>query len=332
MEIAAALAKIDRTKELILSRNDAGPDCGLVFGSLISKCSALEKLDLSYNHIEIGAAGLFNALKNSNLKHLDFSKNGINDMIASDIAKGLRTNKTLQILDLSSNHITNKGISEIAPAFKKCTTLEVLRLNNNPFHGPGASVVLNSIGENLKLLDLSSIKGNLTFEKTLAKYKKSGRTIQVLYGSKVRYDLFSREYWKTDTDTINETNALACAQKLADEKGLSLKNVFKGIHASFLLQKFEAAQSADEDTKKDDKEDAGKMTIDNFAKGLVNSPLAVPKATAIELAKALSVEEKVDLWDIIPRIKLRPDDLAVKPKVKKQEPPAEKSKDKKKKK
>ncbi|GBM97092.1 Leucine-rich repeat-containing protein 74A [Araneus ventricosus] len=333
MEIAAALAKIDRTKELNLSRNDAGPDCGLVFGSLINKCSALEKLDLSHNHFETGAAGLFGTFKKSNLKLLDFSHNGINDMIIPDIAKGLRANKTLQVLDLSSNHVTNKGIVDLSPAFKKCSTLEVLQLNNNPFHGPGASAVLNSIGENMKLLDLSGIKGNLNFEKTMAKYKKSGRAVKVLYGSKIRHDLLPRDYRQQRDDSIDESNALVYAQRLADEKGLSLKNVFKGIHASFLVQKTEeASQSADEDTKKDDKDEVRKMSVDDFAKGLMSSPLAPPKAISVELANALSVDETVNLWDVIPRIKWRPDDLAAKAKVKKQEPPPKKSKDKKKKK
>ncbi|GIX91493.1 hypothetical protein CEXT_618531 [Caerostris extrusa] len=56
----------------------------------MSKCSELEHLDLSYNHFEEGSSGLFGALKNSNLKYLNFSKNGINDEAMEALAKGLR--------------------------------------------------------------------------------------------------------------------------------------------------------------------------------------------------------------------------------------------------
>ncbi|GFU07551.1 leucine-rich repeat-containing protein 74A [Trichonephila clavipes] len=333
IEIAAALMKIDRTKELILSKNSASSACGLVFGSSINKCSALERLDLSSNFFEEGAGGIFSTFKFSNLKYLNFSDNGINDEAMPDLAKGLRGNKSIQELDLSNNFISNKGITEFAPALKKSSTLETLRLTNNPFHGISTNILLRSTGENLKLLDITGIQVNLAFLKTWNKFKKSGRTTQVLFGSVIRHDMLPQDYIPLQDQAIDTSNALDFAQQFADEKGISLKHVFNDINSNFIIEKaMEALQTADEEAAvKETKPRL--MTTDDFARALSSSELSVPKSIATELANALSVDGMVNMWEICSKIKWRPDDLAAKVKsVKKEPPPDKKSKDKKKKK
>ncbi|GFS91829.1 leucine-rich repeat-containing protein 74A [Nephila pilipes] len=328
-EIATTLMKVDRIKELILSKNSASAACGLVFGTSINKCSALERLDLSSNFLEEGAAGLFGTFKLSNLKYLNFSDNGINDEAMSDLAKGLRGNKSIQELDLSNNFISNKGIIEFAPALKKNSTLEILRLTNNPFHGIATNVLLRSTGENLKLLDISGIQVNLEFLKTWHKFKKSGRAIKVLFGSVIRHDMLPRDFIQFQDKPIDASNALHFAQQFADEKGISLKHVFNDINADFIKQKATEAPSAEEVVVEDK---VRLMTTDEFAKSLMSSELAVPKSMANEIAKALCVDGMVNMWEICSKIKWRPDDLAAKVKSMKKEPPPDKSKDKDKKK
>ncbi|XP_035230224.1 leucine-rich repeat-containing protein 74A-like [Stegodyphus dumicola] len=327
--IAQELMKVDNIKELNLSRNDFSADRSAAFGSCIAKCVTLEKLDLSCNHFEDGAIGLFIVLKNSNLKFLDISRNGIPDEAMPVLAAGLRGNKSLQELSLSSNYITNKGAVLLAPGIRGSSTLEILRLSYNPFQGAAASAVLNSAGNNLKILDLSGIKGNIDFLKTLRSYEKCGKNLEVLFGTEIRFSLFPKDYFLPRQDTLTESNALMYMQQLADEKGVSLRITLKIIHATFIAEQHAAVSELLEKSELDQDKEPRQMTIEAFANGLTNSQLAVPRSLALELARYLAEDGYINMWKIISETKWRPDALIIKLKQEKKEAPPQKPKGKK---
>ncbi|GIX91496.1 leucine-rich repeat-containing protein 74A [Caerostris extrusa] len=96
---------------------------------------------------------------------------------------------------------------------------------------------------------------NLKFVQTLAKYEKAGRDVKVIYGSEIRYDVLPRSSQpvaeSTEGEVLTESSAMVFIQRLADEKGLSLKHIFRDIHAKFINQKAEEAlQNAEEGQKK----------------------------------------------------------------------------------
>lgn len=309
IEIGVSMVKNDKIKELNLSNNDIGSANGNSFGSSIEKCSALDKLDLSNNHFGEGAVGVFRSLKKSNLKCLIFSKNGIPDKAMSVLEVSLRKNQCLQELDLANNCITNKGVSVLSTGLKKSSSLQVLKLAHNPFYGISASTLLSSIGPNLNHLDLTGVQVNMDFKKTLRKLA-SGRDIEVL--SEIRHDCLPKDsHLPTEDTTINTANVLGVLQKLADEKGVSLRNVLKSIHSSFLLEKARSASKAgvDDSKKEKKKSEIRQMTIDDFAKSLSSSQISVPKTAAQDIANACGKDGYVNLWELISGVIWRPDEL-----------------------
>lgn len=339
IEIGVSMMKNDKIRELDLSNNDIGSANGNSFGSSIENCSALEKLDLSNNHFGEGAIGVFSSLKKSNLKYLKFSKNGIPDEAMSVLNVRLRKNQSLEELDLANNCITNKGVGVLSTGLKKSSSLQTLKLAHNPFQGASANTVLSSVGPNLKLLDLTGVKVEMAFIKTLRNLTKSGRDIEVLYGSELRHDCLPRDSHLPTDDAIDSLNVLGVLQKLADEKGVSLRNVLKSIHSSFIIQKAAGPAGPKSEvagSKKDLKKDEiQQMTKDEFAKRLSSSQISIPKSVAQDIANACSKDGHVNLWELISGVKWRPDDLVVKVKntaaIEEGKKKGEKSKKKKKK-
>lgn len=313
IEIGASMMKNDKIRELNLSNNDIGSANGDSFGSSIEKCSALDKLDLSNNHFGEGAIGVFSSLKKLNLKCLIFSKNGIPDEAMSVLEVSLRKSQSLQELDLTNNCITFKGVSALSNGLKKSSSLQVLKLAHNPFYGTSANTVLSSIGPNLKHLDLTGVKVKMAFIQTLRKLAITGKDIEVLYGAEIRHDCLPKDSHLSTEDTINTTNVLGVLQKLADEKGVSLRNVLKSIHSSFIIQKAGSASKAKiDDSRKEKKSEIQQMTIDEFAKNLSRSQISIPKTVAQDIANACSKDGYVNLWELISGVKWRPDELIVK--------------------
>ncbi|XP_015929780.3 leucine-rich repeat-containing protein 74B-like [Parasteatoda tepidariorum] len=327
--IGNALPLTNTIKTLNLSRNDIGMISGALFGTCIAKCSSLEELDLSSNHIEDGLIGVFNNMKKSNLRILTVSRNGIPDAAMDALARGLRACKTLQEVDVSSNFISNKGAMALAPGLKG-STVEIFRIAHNPFQGKPATVLLRAAGANLKLLDLSGIKVDLSFLKFYRSYSESGRDMKVLFGSEIRYDIHPRDQFQPEEGIVDGSNALLVALKFADEKGMSLKNVLRKIHSSYLKETPEEEETKE---KEEDEVKERRMTATVLANGLIDSDLEMPKTLAREISTSLADEEGfVDMWEIITKLPYRPDDIAVQIKKEKKKSGDKKSKDKKSKK
>lgn len=366
-EIGLAIMKADSVKELFLNSNDFSSAKAQPFGSSINKCSVLMKLDISSCHLEEGAMYIFGGLKMSNLTVLNLARNGIPNEAMPALATGLRGNKSLKEIDLSYNIISNKGAVALAPGLKSSSTLEVMILAHNPIQGSAATKILNSAGDSLKLLDLTAIKVNMDFFRTLRKYAKADRELRVLFGSEIRYDLFPRDLSAPDAESISKDNVITYLEKIAEEKSISLRNALKSIHANFIAEQFTklAAEKEKGAAEKKDKKEKGaaekkdkkekdptkktdakekdaaeqkdvdkrpEMTTEEFAKALANSAIGVPKTKIREVTEALSEEEHVNMWKLITKIRWKPDDLNVKIKAPKKVETGDKKKDKKKKK
>ena len=163
-----------------------GSRCVVDLVDVIS-CKGLYHLDLSYNHIgTAGVISLSGLLKNTNIKILELSDNGIdskgaaalvdilnsvsgtirtlkfggNDVgfYARSFGVGLRKCIHLVELDLSHNKINSQDISHLAEGLKYCTVLEVLNLSHNNINSDGATTIVAIMDScnNLKDLNLYS--------------------------------------------------------------------------------------------------------------------------------------------------------------------------------
>ena len=99
-------------------------------GPAIDSNSALENLNLSWNHLRgKGAVAIGKGLRaNCSLKTLDLSWNGFADEGAAAVGESLKENNTLLNLDLSNNRISTQGAMILAKGLQVNNTLKMLRL------------------------------------------------------------------------------------------------------------------------------------------------------------------------------------------------------------
>ncbi|XP_048762178.1 leucine-rich repeat-containing protein 74B-like [Ostrea edulis] len=182
-EILAEILTMKTLKELYLSHNRLETRNTKSIGTSLAY-SALETLDLSWNHIRfIGAIEIAKGIKkNRKLRRLNLSWNGFGFEGCVSLAEMLETNDVLTDLDLTNNRIHPPALIALIRGVTQNSSLKVLNLSMNPIPASYTCTLLGTILKNTSIykLILKKIVVNEEFVDILRTVKQT-RRIHVEY-------------------------------------------------------------------------------------------------------------------------------------------------------
>lgn len=304
--ISRALNNSPRLSVLILRGNDfLGGLAAMDLADCLSSNDKLQNLDLSSNKFGTsGATRIFRSLRsNACLKALNLSANEIGSGCGVDLGLALDANSCLEELDLSRNLLTKKSTGPIGKGLESNTALESLNLAYNPLFAKGAAVLLNAIassGNKVGFLDLSGVRVDKPFLRSLSRIRASGRSLEVKYGHRMRCGLCEASWPRTLSELM----------EYADRKGTDLRSVMTEIRANFFKGVLEGDSPPKTGAKKKDTvavTDASStkayIEANRLVQNLVMSPIRVPGSLARQFVIEFANDEGiVDIAEVILKI------------------------------
>jgi len=180
-QIKYASCPTSHTTEKITLKNNS-----LNFSNII----ALQKLDLSQNHISCsGAVAISDCLKNNcPLLQLSLAHNEICDEGIQGIAGALKVNTRLQKLDISCNNIHDQGVVAISECLLKNSTLLNLEMDRITITDRGAEKIGEMIYGNKSLQKLAVSHSKIPNDQILIisnclKYSNTLTKLEILWNS-----------------------------------------------------------------------------------------------------------------------------------------------------
>ena len=160
-ELVTALRYHPSIEVLNFNANKCGTKGTLPIALMLQSTGCnLRKLDLSFQRIDAGEQKLDIPLlaaalsKNTSLKTLELSSNGLDDEDAQVLADAVCDNSSLQELFLARNKITDVGITALAERIPEMKGLKKLSLWGNSFGEEGAKELLAGLRCNTELEEL----------------------------------------------------------------------------------------------------------------------------------------------------------------------------------
>ena len=191
-----ALTHMLKTNEslnmFVLSRNSINGRGVRYLSVGISSSSAIRKLDLSSNPIQVGEDGLSHLCQalttNTSLVELNLSncKITITEENGQALSHMLKTNKTLNVFALSCNFINGRGVRYLSEGISSSSAISKLDLSGNPIQDgeDGLSHLCQALTTNTSLveLNLSHCKLTITEEngQALSHMLKTNKTLKSL--------------------------------------------------------------------------------------------------------------------------------------------------------
>ena len=191
-----ALTHMLKTNEslnmFVLSRNSINGRGVRYLSEGISSSSAISKLDLSSNPIQVGEDGLSHLCQalttNTSLVELNLSncKITITEENGQALSHMLKTNKTLNVFALSCNFINGRGVRYLSEGISSSSAISKLDLSGNPIQDgeDGLSHLCQALTTNTFLveLNLSHCKLTITEEngQALSHMLKTNKTLKSL--------------------------------------------------------------------------------------------------------------------------------------------------------
>ncbi|CAF1217272.1 unnamed protein product [Rotaria magnacalcarata] len=223
-QLVEAFEQCKTLRELDLSHNFFGEDCGKVLGTYISGNDSLESIDLSWNNIRgRGAIDVANGIKeNVRLKRCNIEMNGFGPEGGQILGACIKQNGALEEFNISGNRLNTSNAFAIALGLLSNDSLQILKIADNQINSDGALAIFLCIKANE-----SSLLREVDFSHTVVTQETADicEDIVKLKNDKFRYrtgkitpkilqpNSASDCYIKTDQDLLNKLRSNAAKVK-----------------------------------------------------------------------------------------------------------------------
>ncbi|CAF3994114.1 unnamed protein product [Rotaria sp. Silwood2] len=211
-------------RELDLSHNCFGEECGKVLGAYISGNDSLESINLSWNNIRgRSAIDIANGIKeNVRLKRCNLEMNGFGPDGGQILGDCIKQNGALEEFNISANRLNTSNAFAIAVGLLSNDSLQILRIADNQINSDGALAIFLCIKANE-----TSLLHEVDFSRTVVTHEAVNvcEDIVKLKDGKFRYrtgkvtpnilqsNSASECYIKTDEGLLNKLRSNAANAK-----------------------------------------------------------------------------------------------------------------------